>query len=93
VRRAWGFLQAAVRAQSIPQAVECTSVVSLDERRAGECVEVREPDGKGWYLRQGDPGALLDLLQPLAGDLVLFPWLLYEEAEKYQRNVHEVVGV
>src|SRR5688572_30365990 len=93
VRRAWGFLQAAARAQSIPQAVECASVVRLDERRAGESVEVREPDGKGWYVRQGDSGALLDLLQPLAGDLILFPWLVHEEAEKYQRNVHEVVGV
>src|SRR5215208_7726484 len=93
VWRARGLLQVAVRAQSIPQSVECASVVRLDERRAGECIDVREPDGKGWYVRQGDPGTLLDLLQPLAGDLVLFLWLVYEEPEKYQRNMHEVVGV
>src|SRR5215203_6480555 len=89
----WGFLQAAARAQDIPQPVEHPSVVRLDERRTGEGIEVGEPDVKGWYVRQGDPGALLDLLQSLAGDLVLFLWLVYEEAEKYQRNMHEVVGV
>src|SRR5215203_661055 len=89
----WGFLQAAVRAQGIPQPVEHPSVVRLDERRTGEGVEVREPDGKGWYVTQGDPGALLDLLQPLSGDLILFLWVVYEEADKYQRNVHKVVGM
>src|SRR5918993_1385233 len=56
VRRAQGVLQAAARAQSIPQAVECTSVVRLDKRRAGESVEVRKPDAKGWYIRKGAPG-------------------------------------
>ena len=93
VRRAWRFLQVAARAQSIPQSIERPSVVRFYERCAGEGVEVREPDGKGWYVRQGDPGALFDLLQPLAGDLILFPWLVHKEAEKYQRNVHEVVGM
>ena len=93
VGRAWRFFQVAARAQSGPQPVERPSVVRLDERRAGEGVEVREPYGKGWYVRQRDPGALRDLLQPLAGDLILFPWFVYGEAEKYQRNVHEVVGV
>src|SRR5829696_6197804 len=93
VRRALGFLQVAARAQSIPQPVERPSIVRLDERRAGEGVEVREPDGEGWNVGQGDPGALLDLLQPLAADFILFPRLVHEEAEKYQRYVHEVVGV
>src|SRR5215212_5924368 len=93
VRWAWGFLQVAARAQSISQPVERPSIVRLDERRAGEGVEVREPDGEGWNVGQGDPGALLDLLQPLAADFILFPRLVHEEAEKYQRYVHEVVGV
>src|SRR5215204_2224697 len=93
VRRARWLFQAAALAQSVTQAVELTAVVRFDERCAGECVEVCEPNAKGWYVRQGDPGTLLDLLQPLAGDLILFLWLVYEEPEKYQRNMHEVVGV
>src|SRR5215204_5893697 len=93
VWRTRGLLQIAAQGQDIPQPVEHPSVVRLDEGRAWESVEVREPDDKCGEVRQGDPGAVLDLFQPLAGDFILFPRLVHEKAEKHQRYVHEVVGV
>src|SRR5215211_5337547 len=93
MRRTWWFLQVAARAQRILQPGEPSSVVRLDERRAWKGVEVREPDGKGINVRQGDPGALLDLLEPLAGYLTLVPRFVHDKTEEYQRNVHEVVRV
>jgi hypothetical protein len=60
--------------------------VHLDERGPGEGVEVGEPDDEGGKVRQGQPGAGFDLLEPLAGDLVVRLGLLDEDSLRGSRR-------
>src|SRR5215218_2787768 len=93
VRRPGRLLQTAAPAQDIAQPVQHPAVVHLDERRAGEGVQVGESDLCGGEVRECPPGAVLDLFEPPARDLILFIGLLYEESEKEHRDVQEVILV
>ena len=59
----------------------------------GNALRFASPTVNAGKSERADPGALLYLSQPLAGDLVLFFRLVYQEAEEDQGYVHEVVGV
>jgi hypothetical protein len=93
VWRSGGFLQPTAPAQGVSKPVDHPAVVHLDEGSAGEGVEVREPDGKGWEIRQAAAGSARDLLEPLAREFILCLRIFHQEAQEEQRDVHEVVRV